>query len=217
MAVANVGDGNIYMLIDPTRITEKGGWKASYESLQIITCTQEEYEAMAANTNDDYTPKQEGQSFLYQGTYYYIYEEEENSQYYVTKKQIEDWLGAKASKTEVNNFKKEFQNHIKDYQSLNTSVTELISNISNNYITAEQISETYATIESLKQVDDKFSEYYTAEKTDELFVTKESLRGDLEGEDDFVFVTQNQYNQDKENSANKISTKELVLSEKSII
>jgi hypothetical protein len=39
MAVANAGDGNIYMLMDVSRISEKGGWKASYESLQIVTCT----------------------------------------------------------------------------------------------------------------------------------------------------------------------------------
>jgi hypothetical protein len=39
MTVGNAGDGNLYMLVDINKIDEKTGWKASYESLQIITCT----------------------------------------------------------------------------------------------------------------------------------------------------------------------------------
>jgi hypothetical protein len=39
MTVANINDGNLYMLIDKNKIREKAGWKASYESIQIITCT----------------------------------------------------------------------------------------------------------------------------------------------------------------------------------
>ena len=39
MTVANIDNGNIYMLIDKSKIKYKEGWKASYESIQIITCT----------------------------------------------------------------------------------------------------------------------------------------------------------------------------------
>ena len=39
MTVANINDGNIYMLIDKEKMHEKIGWKASYESIQILTCT----------------------------------------------------------------------------------------------------------------------------------------------------------------------------------
>ena len=217
MAVANAGDGNIYMLMDISRISEKGGWKASYESLQIVTCTQEEYEKMAENTNEDYSPKVEGQPFLYRDTYYYIYENEESSQYYVTKKQIEEWLGPKASKTEVNNLKTKFQEHQEEYSLLNTQVVNIINDISNNYSTSNQIAQVYATIEDLTQTNNKFLDYYTSEKVNELFVTKESLRGGIEeNEDDFVFVTQTQYNEDKELSANEISTKKLILQGQSL-
>jgi hypothetical protein len=43
MTVANIADGNIYMLVDKSNINNKSGWRASYESIQIIACTAEEY------------------------------------------------------------------------------------------------------------------------------------------------------------------------------
>jgi hypothetical protein len=48
----------------------------------------------------------------------------------------------------------------------------------------------------------------------DLYVTKESLRGGLEGEDDFVFVTQNQYNSDKAANAINFTTQSLTLLKK---
>jgi len=33
MSVANAANGNIYVLIDRNNISEKAGWKASYESI----------------------------------------------------------------------------------------------------------------------------------------------------------------------------------------
>ena len=33
MTVANIANGNIYMLVDKAKINEKAGWKASYESI----------------------------------------------------------------------------------------------------------------------------------------------------------------------------------------
>lgn len=219
MAVANASNGYIYILMDPTRITEKSGWKASYESIQIITCTQEEYEAMAANTNDDYTYKEEGKPFLYEDTYYYIYENEEKSQYYVTAKQIEEWLKAKASAADVASLSSKFSEHIKNYESTADQLDILSQDITDNYNTAEQIAEVYATKKALQDTDSKFESYSTSEeitKTLEDYVTKDSLRGGLEGEDDFVFVTQNQYNADKEANLEKITTTQLVLTQDEI-
>lgn len=43
MPVVCVADGNIYTLIDKNKIGEAIGWKASYEAIQIITCTEQEY------------------------------------------------------------------------------------------------------------------------------------------------------------------------------
>lgn len=219
MAVANASNGYIYILMDPTSITEKSSWKASYESIQIITCTQEEYEAMAANTNDDYTYKEEGKPFLYEDTYYYIYENEEKSQYYVTAKQIEEWLKAKASAADVAGLSSKFSEHVKNYESTVEQLDTLSQDISDNYNTAEQIAGIYATKEALQDTDSKFENYSTSEeitKTLEDYVTKDSLRGGLEGEDDFVFVTQNQYNADKEANLEKITTTQLVLTQDEI-
>lgn len=222
MAVANAADGNIYMLMDISRISEKGGWKASYESLQIVTCTQEEYEKMAENTNEDYSPKVEGEPFLYRDTYYYIYENEESSQYYVTAKQIEDWLKAKASTVEVNALRTWVTNKFNDYENdssnVNTSVQDILNTLEQDYLTSEQIASIYATQEYLTTIDNKFINYYTKEDANNTFVTKEALGGDLEGleGESFVFVTSKKYNEDRESDSKKFSTLELLLGESSI-
>ena len=80
MTVAVVSTGNLYMLIDKNKINEKAGWKASYESIQIIACTLQEYEEWKANTKEDYTPIDETKSYIYENTYYYIYEDSMDSE-----------------------------------------------------------------------------------------------------------------------------------------
>lgn len=220
MTVANINDGNLYMLIDKNKIREKAGWKASYESIQIITCTQEEYDTWADNTTEDYKPNDESLPYLRRDVYYYIYEDEEKSQYYVTKKQIEDWLSAKASVTSVEGLSLTISGHIdkynKDAETLNTTITDIINDINNNYITAQKISELYATQESLKTTDNKFVNYYTQEQVTELlkgYVTKDSLKGGIEddGEETFVFVTQSQYDADKEANLKGITTQAITI------
>ena len=92
MPVVCVADGNIYTLIDKNKIGEAVGWKASYEAIQIITCTEQEYKKWQDNTNPDFTPKDDSQTWLHQDTYYYIYEESisDKGQYYVSYTQFED-------------------------------------------------------------------------------------------------------------------------------
>ena len=214
MTVANIEDGNMYMLIDITHISDKTGWKASYESIQIITCTEQEYREWEKNTTPEFTPINPEQTFLHSNTYYYIYEDSlDDNQFYLSAewgKQIEKTLGTKANSDSVNR--------------LQIQVTELTNNLSNNYTTTEIIYNTF-----LKKVDlddtiptsaiSKILEkYYTKEKSDELFltkttaediyVTKESLRGDTPstGEDDFIFVTQKKYSDDKAAAAKRITT-----------
>ena len=208
MTVANINDGNLYMLIDKNKINEKAGWKASYESIQIVTCTQEEYNTWAKNTTEDFKPIDGSLTYLRRDVYYYIYEEEENSQYYVTKKQIEDWLKAKASAAEVETLKGVVGENTDKCGELQTQITNLITNINTNYNTSEQIASIYATKEALSETDKKFDSYYTQQYINDTFVTKESLRGGIEeGEgDNFVFVTQDQYNADKETQATALAT-----------
>ena len=214
MTVANIDNGNIYMLVDKSKIGEKAGWKASYESIQIITCTEAEYKEWKENTTDDFKPIDENKTYLHEETYYYIYEESIellDDNYYLTAawgRGIEQQLNNKASQIGLNNVSKDLQTTMDD--------------LANNYTTTKDLEENYATIEyvdGLVNLEDEesllskaLSEHYTKTETDEIFVTKESLRGggETEGEeDDFIFVTQSTYTKDKEALAESITTKEL--------
>lgn len=218
MTVANIDNGNIYMLVDKSKIGEKAGWKASYESIQIITCTEAEYKEWKENTTDDFKPIDENKTYLHEETYYYIYEESIellDDNYYLTAawgRGIEQQLNNKASQIGLNNVSKDLQTTMDD--------------LANNYTTTKDLEENYATIEyvdGLVNLEDEesllskaLSEHYTKTETDEIFVTKESLRGggETEGEeDDFIFVTQSTYTKDKEALAESITTKEVTITD----
>lgn len=208
MAVANASNGNIYVLVDKANIGNSTGWKASYESVQILTYTQDEYDELAANTTEDFKPKDETKGFLHEDTYYYIYEND-TGQYYLSSSwgaNIEEQLSKKASASSV--------------QALVTKTDETNQNIADNYTTTAELEETYATKEEVSEVDTKVSDLaktvedvdnskYNKTEVDEKFVTKESLKGDTD-DDDFIFVTQNKYNTDQALNAKKFTTEELV-------
>lgn len=195
MPVACIADGNIYVLLDKNHITEQIGWKASYESIQIITCTESEYKQWQSNTNDDFTAKDESQTWLHQDTYYYIYEDSisDKGQYYVSQEQFNDLtdrVNNKAQISDLNNLSKQLQDELE--------------NIANTYATKEELSEQLGTKVDNIQLSDN---YYTKVNIDEKFVTKESLRGDnIEG-DNFVFVTQSKYDSDKEQQQQELTDK----------
>jgi hypothetical protein len=102
MTVANIDNGNIYMLVDKAKINEKAGWKASYESIQILTCTYAEYKEWEQNTNELFQPIDDSKEYLHQDTYYYIYEEslpgEEENQEYVKRSDWTELLNAVSGK-----------------------------------------------------------------------------------------------------------------------
>lgn len=192
MTVANIDNGNIYMLIDKSKINEKSGWKASYESIQIITCTESEYKLWKENTNEDFTPKDENETHLHSDTYYYIYEDsltpETIAQEYLTRswgEQIEKTLGTKATTDAVLNI-------ITDLNLIN-------QNLSDNYFNKTEIIETYATKALLETTfSETIKNYYTKSESDDIFVTKEYLKGgNEEEENNFIFVTQTQYYNDQ--------------------
>ena len=192
MTVANIDNGNIYMLIDKSKINEKAGWKASYESIQIITCTEAEYKIWQENTNEDFTPKDENQTYLHSDTYYYIYEDslspETSAQEYLTRswgEQIEQTLGTKASSESVIN--------------IITNLNNTNQNLSDNYFNKTEIIETYATKALLETTfSETIKNYYTKSESDDIFVTKEYLKGgNEEEENNFIFVTQTQYYNDQ--------------------
>lgn len=193
MTVSNIDNGNIYMLIDKSKIKYKEGWKASYESIQIIACTEAEYKEWSANTTEDFKPIDENKTYLHAETYYYIYEDSlDDNQFYLSAewgKKIEEQLKQKALNTTV--------------VQIRTDLDQTISNLS-KYATLEELTENYAPKTDLDLEDPEsllsraLSNHYTKEETDDIFVTKESLRGEgMEG-DDFVFVTKKQYDEDQQ-------------------
>lgn len=184
MTVANIDNGNIYMLIDKSKIKYKEGWKASYESIQIITCTEAEYKEWSENTTDDFRPIDESKTYLHAETYYYIYEDSlDDDQFYLSAewgKKIEEQLKQKALNTTV--------------VQIRTDLDNTIASLS-DYATLEELTTNYVSNDSLAL---SLTKYYTKEETNDIFVTKESLRGEgMEG-DDFVFVTKKQYDEDQQ-------------------
>lgn len=185
MPVVCVADGNIYTLIDKNKIGEAVGWKASYEAIQIITCTEQEYKKWQDNTNSDFTPKDDSQTWLHQDTYYYIYEDSisDKGQYYVSQSQLEDLtnqVNKKATISALNN--------------LSDKTDKALQDLAKVYATLADIDSSNPESKLSKTLNN----YYTKENVDSTFVTKESLRGDgIEG-DNFVFVTKAQYDTDQE-------------------
>lgn len=193
MTVSNIDNGNIYMLIDKSKIKYKEGWKASYESIQIIACTEAEYKEWSANTTENFKPIDESKTYLHAETYYYIYEDSlDDNQFYLSAewgKKIEEQLKQKALNTTV--------------VQIRNDLDQTIQNLS-KYATLEELTANYAPKTDLDLEDPEsllskaLSNHYTKQETDDIFVTKESLRGEgMEG-DDFVFVTKKQYDKDQQ-------------------
>lgn len=184
MTVANIDNGNIYMLVNKSKIGEKAGWKASYESIQIITCELNEYKEWQANTDELLQPIDPLKEYLHRDTYYYIYEDsldgQEELQEYVRRS---DWM--------------ELLNEVTNNR---TQVGQLIAAIRSEYSTLEYVNTTFTPLTMLDKDDPEsfisnlISEYYTKEEVNNTFVTIESLKT----ENQFIFVTSERYNLDKE-------------------
>ena len=207
MAVVCIADGNIYTLLDKNNIGEAVGWKASYEAIQIISCTQAEYTLWKENTNDDFTPKDDSKTWLHQDTYYYIYEDSiENieNQSYVSYSQLDEVSQRVYKNTQnLNQTNNELSELSTKLETSTTEIKEELDNISNNYATLEDINSENPESRLSKTL----SNYYIQTETNDKFVTKDSLRGDgIEG-DNFVFVTQSKYEADTSELENKLNNK----------
>lgn len=187
MTVANIDNGNIYMLVDKSKISQKAGWKASYESIQIITCELSEYNEWKANTNEHFQPIDQTKEYLHQDTYYYIYEDsldgQEELQEYVKRS---DWT--------------ELLNQVTNNRQ---EIGELIAAIRRDYSTVQYVNNTFAPLSMFDTEDPTsflstfISDYYTKEEVDNTFVTIASLQY----EDSYIFVTSKRYSQDREEYA----------------
>ena len=191
MTVANIDNGNIYMLVDKSKINQKAGWKASYESIQIITCSYQEYKELEQNTNGLFQPIDDTKEYLHQDTYYYIYEDslplEEINQEYVKRsdwQELLDQVATKASNDAV------------------IAINQKLAQIVNDYATKQFVIDGYAPL-SMFDLNNTESfikvNFFTKEEALGKFVKFSDLSGGEDiGEDDFIFVTVSRYQTDQE-------------------
>lgn len=190
MTVANIDNGNIYMLVDKSKINQKAGWKASYESIQIITCSYKEYKEWEQNTNELFQPIDNAKEYLHQDTYYYIYEEslplEDINQEYVKRSDWQELLNQVATKASNN-----------AVITINQTLAQIIS----DYATKQFVIDSYAPL-SMFDLNNAESfittNFFTKEETLAKFVKFSDLSGGEDiGENDFIFVTVSRYQADQ--------------------
>ena len=190
MTVANIDNGNIYMLVDKSKINQKAGWKASYESIQIITCSYKEYKEWEQNTNELFQPINDTKEYLHQDTYYYIYEEslplEDINQEYVKRSDWQELLNQVATKASNNSV---------------IAINQTLAQIINDYATKQFVIYSYAPL-SMFDLNNAESfittNFFTKEEALGKFVKFSDLSGGEDiGEDDFIFVTASKYQADQ--------------------
>lgn len=190
MTVANIDNGNIYMLVDKSKINQKAGWKASYESIQIITCSYKEYKEWEQNTNELFQPINDTKEYLHQDTYYYIYEEslplEDINQEYVKRSDWQELLNQVATKASNNSV---------------IAINQTLAQIINDYATKQFVIDSYAPL-SMFDLNNTESfiatNFFTKEEALGKFVKFSDLSGGEDiGKGDFIFVTVSRYQTDQ--------------------
>ena len=191
MTVANIDNGNIYMLVDKSKINQKAGWKASYESIQIITCSYQEYKELEQNTNESFQPIDDTKEYLHQDTYYYIYEESlplgDINQEYVKRSDWQELLNQVATKASNNSV---------------ITINQTLAQIVKDYATKQFVIDSYAPL-SMFDLNNTESfiatNFFTKEETLAKFVKFSDLSGGEDiSENDFIFVTVSKYQADQE-------------------
>lgn len=190
MTVANIDNGNIYMLVDKSKINQKQGWKASYESIQIITCSYQEYKELEQNTNESFQPINSSKEYLHQDTYYYIYEEtlplEDINQEYVKRSDWQVLLNQVATKAPNDSV---------------ITINQTLAQIISDYATKQFVINSYAPL-SMFDLNNTESfittNFFTKEQALEKFVKFSDLSGEDPGEGDYIFVTASKYQTDQE-------------------
>ena len=189
MTVANIDNGNIYMLVDKSKINQKAGWKASYESIQIITCSYQEYKEWEQNTNELFQPIDSTKEYLHQDTYYYIYEEslplEDINQEYVKRSDWQELLNQVATKASNNAV---------------ITINQTLAQIVNDYATKQFVIDSYAPLSMFDLNNTEsfiITNFFTKEEALKKFVKFSDLSGEDPGEGDYIFVTASKYQTDQ--------------------
>ena len=190
MTVANIDNGNIYMLVDKSKIDQKAGWKASYESIQIITCSYQEYKEWEQNTDKLFQPIDSSKEYLHQDTYYYIYEDslplEEINQEYVKRSDWQELLNQVSTKASNNAI---------------IAINQTLAQIVNDYATKQFVINSYAPLSMFDLNNTEsfiITNFFTKEDALKKFVKFSDLSGEDPGEGDYIFVTASKYQTDQE-------------------
>ena len=191
MTVANIDNGNIYMLVDKAKINEKAGWRASYESIQIIACTEADYKTWLSNTDENFNPIDQSADYVHQDTYYYIYEDslsaESELQEYVKRSDWMELLNVVSGKASSDGLAR---------------TNQIVEGIIRDYATKQFVIDGYAPLSmfNLESAESFIrTNFFTKEEALGKFVKFSDLSGGEDiGEDDFIFVTASRYQQDQE-------------------
>ena len=225
MTVANIANGNIYMLIgdqsnpnaaiDPSKSHQ---WKASYEAIQIVTCTQKEYLEWESNTDDNYVAIDSNKPHLREDVYYYIYEntmkrsdtildeggnypevEDLEKQAYVSFSQLDELnkrVVSKANQSDLVNYAKtdDVKKTLEDYAKsadLQEYVKEndLIEFISSDYYNKTEIDDINKNFVQKSTLDN----YYDKNESNDKFVSYDWLKSTEGTEEEYRFVETKTY------------------------
>ena len=191
MTVANIDNGNIYMLVDKSKIDQKAGWRASYESIQIIACTEADYKTWLSNTDENFNPIDQSADYIHQDTYYYIYEDslsaESELQEYVKRSDWIELLNVVSGKASNDGLAR---------------TNQIVEGIIRDYATKQFITDNYAPLSMFNlESEESFirTNFFTKEEALGKFVKFTDLSGGENiGKDDFIFVTVARYQEDQE-------------------
>lgn len=188
MTIANLEDGNIYMLRDIDNITNGSGWKAS--GIDIITCTYSDYQKWSENTKEDFTPKNPKEECLNPDSYYYVIEDDSLKGRYLTQSwgdNIVSILNTKVDNSAILNVRAE--------------VTDLSNLIKNEYSKTLDIEKAYAKLSDVynkQEIDDIVKPVVDGVKANKDDIA--SIKGSLENfvkkdqlGEDFNFVTSTEF------------------------
>ena len=134
MSVFNLEDGYIYMLVYKTNINNSDGCVASYKALQLVSCTEAEYNEWKKNTTEEGNAIDSEKPYLHNDTYYYIYEDsiENKDTYYVNQEQYQRVWNLASSKADLSSF-----------NALKKTVEDNNNNVTSNYLSKEEATNTY--------------------------------------------------------------------------
>lgn len=224
MTVANIANGNIYMLIgdqsnpnaaiDPSKSHQ---WKASYEAIQIVTCTQKEYLEWESNTDDNYVAIDSNKPHLREDVYYYIYEN--------TMKRSDTILDEDGNYPEVEDLEKQayvsfsqlyelnqkivLKANLSDLELLRTTIENTIEDTLKDYAKSSDLEE-YVKKDDLStsistdyynrdEINNNFvqnstlTNYYNKSESDDKFVSYDWLKSTEGTEEEYRFVETKTY------------------------